>query len=165
MSARPRGTLALSLLLQVEVIFTALFTELNIQMDPLCPLPGLFWEGTDKRSHPGVGRGSPVPPPPRGRQWPDLLSPASPSQDPLSRRGLRPKASDDVQSSSVCSAEIQKPVIMNTRQKPIKQNKHKSKGPQSHSGLAGKSGASPVPPEWLVPWYKSSGRCPPLKQP
>lgn len=143
----------------------ALFMELNIQMDSLCPLPGLFWEGTDKHSHPGVGSSSPVPPLPQGEDNGRISCPLQIPPKAPATPGAEAQSLGYAQSSSVCSPETQKPVIMNTRQKPIKQNKHKSKWPQSHSVLTGKSGASPVPPfpQWLIPWYKSSGRCPLVK--
>lgn len=52
---RCSDTLVLSLCLQMDVIFMALFVGLNIQIDSLFPFLGLFWEGTDNHHPPPLG--------------------------------------------------------------------------------------------------------------
>ena len=79
------GTLTLSRPLQMDVIFMALFMELNIQIDSLFHFPGLFWEGADKHHHPHPGAGN-CSPAPTGRQGPSLPALAGRSPATLGRR-------------------------------------------------------------------------------
>ena len=83
------GTLALSLALQMDVIFMAVFMELNIQIDSLFPFPGLFWEETDKHPHPKAGNCSP--PPPQADNGPVSPLPVGPCTGPQPHQSQSPE--------------------------------------------------------------------------